>query len=97
MFQGDVSAGDAVTAEGVIRDSILIATLISLNEPTLSLPMGSEGGNLSCSMLPSFPLKWNDGSGPGDARKCQRNLVKGNPKFLTGGFDAGTRDIEAGR
>ena len=45
VFQGDVSAGDAVTAEGVIRDSILIATLISLNEPTLSLPMGSEGGN----------------------------------------------------
>ena len=32
VFQDDVSAGDSVTAEGVIRNGILLATLISLNE-----------------------------------------------------------------
>lgn len=31
-FQDDVSVGDSVTAEGVIRNGILLATLISLNE-----------------------------------------------------------------
>ena len=32
VFHGDVSAGDSVTAEGVIRDGILLATQISLDE-----------------------------------------------------------------
>ena len=32
VFQDDVSVGDSVTAEGVIRNGILLATLISLNE-----------------------------------------------------------------
>ena len=39
VFQDDVSVGDSVTAEGVIRNGILLATLISLNE--------SEGGGES--------------------------------------------------
>ena len=32
VFQDDVSVGDSVTAEGVLRNGILLATLISLNE-----------------------------------------------------------------
>ena len=32
VFHSDVSAGDSVTAEGIIRDGILLATQISLNE-----------------------------------------------------------------
>ena len=39
VFQDDVSVGHSVTAEGVIRNGILLATLISLNE--------SEGGGES--------------------------------------------------
>ena len=32
VFQDDISVGDSITAEGVLRNGILLATLISLNE-----------------------------------------------------------------